>query len=85
MPINFIQQARRIVIKLGPIMVEVSTQQLDLLSFLSNHSYLITVRIVRAQTSTRCASEAAKITRFVALLYRGGTQGSARSAGWCRR
>jgi CBS domain-containing protein len=48
-------------------------EQLDLLSFLSNHSYLITVRIVRAQSLDELRSEAEKITRFVSLLYHGGT------------
>ena len=49
-------------------------EQLDLLSFLSNHSYLITVQIVRAQDLDALRAEAEKITRFVALLYRGGTR-----------
>ena len=49
-------------------------EQLDLLSFLSNHSYLITVQIVRANDLVTLAAQAAKIERFVALLYRGGTR-----------
>ncbi len=48
-------------------------EQLDLLSFLSNHSYLITVQIVRAQDLAALQAAAAQITRLVALLYRGGT------------
>ena len=49
-------------------------EQLDLLSFLSNHSYLITVQIVQAQDLDALRAQAEKITRFVALLYRGGTR-----------
>ena len=49
-------------------------EQLDLLSFLSNHSYLITVQIVQAQDLDALRVEAEKITRFIALLYRGGTR-----------
>ncbi|MEJ8848299.1 DUF294 nucleotidyltransferase-like domain-containing protein [Variovorax rhizosphaerae] len=49
-------------------------EQLDLLSFLSNHSYLITVQIVRAQDLEALRKEAEKITRFIALLHRGGTR-----------
>ena len=48
-------------------------EQLDLLSFLSNHSYLITVQIVRAPDLAALQAAAAQITRLVALLYRGGT------------
>ena len=49
-------------------------EQLDLLSYLSNHSYLITVQIVRAQNLEALRVEAQKVTRFVALMYRGGTR-----------
>lgn len=49
-------------------------EQLDLLSFVSNHSYLITVQIVQAQDLAALRAQAQKITRFVALLYRGGTR-----------
>ncbi|HSW03092.1 DUF294 nucleotidyltransferase-like domain-containing protein [Aquabacterium sp.] len=49
-------------------------EQLDLLSFLSNHSYLITVQIVQARDLEALCAQALKITRFVALLYRGGTR-----------
>ncbi|CAN5308462.1 putative nucleotidyltransferase substrate binding domain-containing protein [soil metagenome] len=49
-------------------------EQLDLLSFLSNHSYLITVQIVQAQDLAALRLQADQITRFVALLYRGGTR-----------
>ncbi len=49
-------------------------EQLDLLSFLSNHSYLITVQIVQARDLDALRVQAGQITRFVALLYRGGTR-----------
>jgi CBS domain-containing protein len=49
-------------------------EQLDLLSFLSNHSYLITVQIARSQDLVDLRAAAAQITRLVALLYRGGTR-----------
>ncbi|HYJ99096.1 MAG TPA: CBS domain-containing protein, partial [Burkholderiaceae bacterium] len=49
-------------------------EQLDLLSFLSNHSYLITVQVVQAQDLAALKVQAQRITRFVALLYRGGTR-----------
>jgi CBS domain-containing protein len=49
-------------------------EQLDLLSFLSNHSYLITVQIVQAADLAALKAAAAQITRLVALLYRGGTR-----------
>ncbi len=49
-------------------------EQLDLLSFLSNHSYLITVQIVQASDLDTLRAAAAQITRLVALLYRGGTR-----------
>ena len=49
-------------------------EQLDLLSFLSNHSYLITLQIIQAKDLEALRAEAAKITPFVALLYRGGTR-----------
>ncbi|HEY6132579.1 MAG TPA: DUF294 nucleotidyltransferase-like domain-containing protein [Rubrivivax sp.] len=49
-------------------------EQLDLLSFLSNHSYLITVQIVQARDLDALRVQATKITPFVALLHRGGTR-----------
>ena len=49
-------------------------EQLDLLSFLSNHSYLITVQIAQAQDLDALRVQAARIERFVALLFRGGTK-----------
>ena len=49
-------------------------EQLDLLSFLSNHSYVIAVQIAQATDLDALQTAAARITRFVALLYRGGTK-----------
>ena len=49
-------------------------EQLDLLSFLSNHSYLITVQIVQAKDLDQLRAAAQQVTRLVALLYRGGTR-----------
>jgi CBS domain-containing protein len=49
-------------------------EQLDLLSFLSNHSYLITLQIVQAsdiETLARCSRS---ITRLIELLWRNGTR-----------
>ena len=49
-------------------------EQLDLLSFLSNHSYVIAVQIAQARDLDALRSAAQRITRFVGLLYRGGTK-----------
>ena len=65
-------QVHRLVVADGERVVGL-LEQLDLLSFLSNHSYLITVQIVQAQDLDALAAQAAGIGRFVALLYRGGT------------
>jgi CBS domain-containing protein len=66
-------QVHRLVVASGERIVGL-LEQLDLLSFLSNHSYLITVQIVQAQDLDALREQAGKITRFVALLYRGGTR-----------
>ena len=66
-------QVHRLVVVAGERIVGL-LEQLDLLSFLSNHSYLITVQIVQAQDLDSLRLQAEKITRFVALLYRGGTR-----------
>ncbi len=65
-------QVHRLVVMAGERIVGL-LEQLDLLSFLSNHSYLITVQIVRAQDLTALRVQAKKISSFIALLYRGGT------------
>jgi CBS domain-containing protein len=49
-------------------------EQLDLLSFLSNHSYVIAVQIAQAADLDALKVAASRITRFVALLYHGGTK-----------
>ena len=67
------QQVHRLVVVAGERIVGL-LEQLDLLSFLSNHSYLITVQIVQARDLETLRVQAGKITRFVALLYRGGTR-----------
>jgi CBS domain-containing protein len=66
-------QVHRLVVADGERIVGL-LEQLDLLSFLSNHSYLITVQIVRARDLAELRTQAEKITQFVALLYRGGTR-----------
>lgn len=65
-------QVHRLVVIEGSRIVGL-LEQLDLLSFLSNHSYLITVQIVRAQDLEALRAAAERITRFAALLHRGGT------------
>lgn len=66
-------QVHRLVVAEGDRIVGL-LEQLDLLSFLSNHSYLITLQIVQAQDLDALGVQAAKIVRFVGLLYRGGTK-----------
>ena len=66
-------QVHRLVVAEGDRIVGL-LEQLDLLSFLSNHSYLITLQIVQAQDLGALGAQAAKIARFVGLLYRGGTK-----------
>jgi len=66
-------QVHRLVVAEGERIVGL-LEQLDLLSFLSNHSYLITVQIVQAKDLAALGVQAARIERFVALLYRGGTR-----------
>jgi CBS domain-containing protein len=66
-------QVHRLVVAEGDRIVGL-LEQLDLLSFLSNHSYLITVQIVQARDLDALGAQAARIARFVALLYRGGTK-----------
>ena len=66
-------QVHRLVVARGDTIVGL-LEQLDLLSYLSNHSYLITVQIVQAQDLEALHVQAERITRFIALLYRGGTR-----------
>jgi CBS domain-containing protein len=67
------KQVHRLVVKTGDRVVGL-LEQLDLLSYLSNHSYLITVQIVQAHDLDALREQAARIGRFVALLHRGGTR-----------
>jgi CBS domain-containing protein len=48
--------------------------QLDVLSFLSNHSYLVTRQILEAEDLAALKPAAEHITRLIALLFRGGTK-----------
>ena len=66
-------QVHRLVVARGENIVGL-LEQLDLLSYLSTHSYLITVQILQAQDLEALRVQAERITRFVALLYRGGTR-----------
>ena len=52
-------------------------EQIDLLSFLSNHSYLVTRQILEATDLAALAAAAAQITRVIGLLHQGGTRVSA--------
>ena len=49
-------------------------EALDLFSFLSNHSHLITVQIEQAQDLEALAQAATQITRLIAALHRSGTR-----------
>ena len=49
-------------------------EQLDLLSFLSNHSYLVTRQILDATDLDGLAAAAAQITALIAQLHRSGTR-----------
>ena len=52
-------------------------EQIDLLSFLSNHSYLVTRQILDATDLAGLAAAAAQISRVIGLLHQGGTRVSA--------
>jgi CBS domain-containing protein len=54
--------------------VVVVLEALDLFSFLSNHSHLITVQVEAAADIDSLAQAAAQITRMVTTLYRSGTR-----------
>lgn len=66
-------QVHRLVVADGERIVGL-LEQLDALSFLSNHSYLITVQIVQAADLGALKAAAQQITRLIALLDRGGTK-----------
>lgn len=67
-------QVHRLVIRKADSQVVGLLEQLDALSFVSNHSYLITVRIVRATDLQGLADAARQITKLITLLHRGGTR-----------
>lgn len=66
-------QVHRLVVSDGGSVVGL-LEQLDLLSYLSNHSYLITVQIARARSLDELRAAAGRIGGLVALLYRGSTR-----------
>jgi CBS domain-containing protein len=49
-------------------------EAMDLFSFLSNHSYLISIRIIEAQSIDALAEAARHVNRLIALLHEGGTK-----------
>lgn len=49
-------------------------QQLDLMSFLSNHSYLIMLRIAAARTIEELGRAARQLPELISLLHGGGTR-----------
>ncbi len=49
-------------------------QQLDLLSFLSNHSYLITLQIAAARSIEELERAAAALPELISVLHAGGTR-----------
>ena len=49
-------------------------EALDLFSFLSNHSHMISAQIESAHDLESLAAAASKITRTIAVLFRGGTR-----------
>ena len=64
-------QIHRVVVAEGEHIVGL-LEQLDALSFVSNHSYLVTVQIAQAEGLDALAPAAAHIATLVALLHRGG-------------
>ena len=56
-----------------PVVVGI-LEQLDLLSFLSNHSYLVIRQILEAPDLATLAAAATQITRVIGLMHRGGTK-----------
>lgn len=67
------KRIHRVVVLDGERIVGV-LEALDLFSFLSNHSHMITVRIEQASDLPGLAEAAAQITRLIRLLQRGGTR-----------
>ena len=67
------QRVHRVVVVEGDE-VQGILEALDLFSFLSNHSHLITVQIDTATDLPALTQAAGKITRLVGTLFRGGTR-----------
>jgi CBS domain-containing protein len=66
-------RVHRVVVMEGEQVVGV-LEALDLFSFLSNQSHLITVQIEEAKDLAGLTEAASRITRMIALLYRGGSR-----------
>ena len=66
-------RVHRLVVADGDHIVGV-LEALDVFSFLSNHSHLITVQVDAAQDIEALAQAASQVTRMVTVLYRSGTR-----------
>lgn len=66
-------QVHRVVVAEGE-RIDGFLEQVDVLSYLSNHSYLITRQILEARDLDGLTDAAAHITRLIGLLHRGGTK-----------
>ncbi|MEY4749506.1 MAG: hypothetical protein RIQ60_1720 [Pseudomonadota bacterium] len=70
-------KVRRVVVaaqgKDGTLAIQGTLDQLDLLSFLSNHSYIITRQILEATDLAGLKTAAGQITGLIRLLHQGGT------------
>ena len=66
-------RVHRLVVAEGDEVVGV-LEALDLFSFLSNHSHMITVQIETATDLATLTQAASKITRMMALMFRSGTR-----------
>lgn len=66
------KKVHRLVVGEGEEIIGV-LEALDLFSFLSNHSYLITIQILDAQDVDALKQAAGQITRLISLLFRSGT------------
>ncbi len=66
-------RVHRVVVAEGDHIIGV-LEALDVFSFLSNHSHLITVQVEAATDLEALAQAAAQITRMVTTLYRSGTR-----------
>ena len=67
------RRVHRVVVAEGEHVVGI-LEALDLFSFLSNQSHLITVQIEEAKDLAGLSQAAARITRMIALLYRSGSR-----------